>query len=492
MRPILLRPICSVALALCLTHSIARADDYSGYRIPEFRRQLLVLGTSGSWTSSRGASLGFQSQRSGFSSQANGSYQLDAQSDRLSDRLRVSASGLASRSRTLQDQANGVNREHLELRAPEEQADASLDAQRSWFSPGGGPGLTASASLSFLSNASRRDVDTQGLAPGIRSEVQSRLRESSREFTMEAGLSPGWGRVRDVSAVVSAKAIEDRLRRAGRLSRELTSEERQRLAQVLSLGEFAFSIHDRPTRYLWREVSRVLRESGALTGSGFDAEAVERSREGVGSFRVFPARSGTRFAVSFKGLSTGTSETRTGSVVRREYLADTLFSQNQSQLDSRVDDDRAYAVWGMFFDFSRPSGLFSQWDLRTSLQREDGRDRTLVMNSRLLYQRLVLDRWTVTGSASHQIASMVRNGQRMLPDWRLTASASLEYRVEDSWTMALTWSHTQNMYRPTNSTTLFLSPTSQRSNGLFLRMSWSPATWFHSDALDIHERRGRL
>lgn len=492
MRPILLRPICSVALALCLTHSVARADDYSGYRIPEFRRQSLDLSTAGSWTSSRGASLGFQSERSGFSGRALGNYVLDVQSDRLSDRLRVSASGQASRSRTKQDQDNGVSREHLELRAPEEQANASLDAQRSWFSPGGGPGLTASAGVSFLSTASRRDIDTQGLAPGIRSEVQSRLRESSREFTMVAGLSPGWGRVRDVSAVVSAKAIEDRLRRAGRLSRELTPEERQRLAQVLSLGEFAFSIHDRPTRYLWREVSRVLRESGALTGSGFDAEAVERSQEGIGSFRVFAARSGTRFAVSFQGLRTETSETRTGSLVHRVYQADSLFSQNESQLDSRLDDDRAYAVWGMFFDLSRPSGFFSQWDLRSSLQREDGPDRTLVMDHRLLYQRLCLDRWTVIGIASHQIASMVQDGQRTQPDWRLSASASLEYRVEDSWTMTLTWSHLQGMDRPTNSTTLFQSPVSQRSNGLFLSMSWRPATWFHSDALDIHERRGRL
>src|SRR5258706_9112824 len=78
-------------------------------------------------------------------------------------------------------------------------------------------------------------------------------RARRRQSFIVADLRPrvGLGRVRDATWVYTARVIEDRLRRDGVLTRALTHESRQKLADLLTLGDAYDVLHARPAKGLW-------------------------------------------------------------------------------------------------------------------------------------------------------------------------------------------------------------------------------------------------
>src|SRR5262249_49937216 len=112
---------------------------------------------------------------------------------------------------------------------------------------------------------------------------QSEFNSSRDEYDVLLSLdaSASWGRVRDATPVYQVEVLEERLRETGTLHQPLSRHAREQLAALYTVeGDVAFA-HQRPTKYFWRELERILREDGVLDPGGLDAYAVQRLLEPI-------------------------------------------------------------------------------------------------------------------------------------------------------------------------------------------------------------------
>ena len=122
---------------------------------------------------------------------------------------------------------------------------------------------------------------------------------------VSTSLSLGVGRVRDATGVFETAVLEQRLLRAGALTRPLSSAARRRLAELIiqrSLG----GVRERPARTVWQAVERILRDDGALSEQGLDGYSIMRAGEplyggGSGGAEGLPSSPVTRLRGCFVG-----------------------------------------------------------------------------------------------------------------------------------------------------------------------------------------------
>ncbi len=443
----------ALASALSLLPALARADDpYADFRVPDHRTFTWIVQSSGGINSSQENASSRSRERS-----LNGHLlSRMAWGSETEARLRALAVATDARWISTRDQFdahfpfNETDHE-VQHRRNDAQSLTVSGGQRSYLGRSSfAVDAQASAALELAQRGSSQDRRDLNITPSSNVfEFTSNEDFEDRRYQQSgsASLGLGFGRVRDVTGVFSAQLIEQRLRATGRLTRALSPEAALRLAQLHYVANDITAAHDRPGRYFWREVERVLREDGALNEGTLDAYSLERVLEpALGVVQI------TR---------------RVGIFVRPFYFGsessghlDEDFSRSTRQLDDGVpvfSDSEKFSRRirvrekdsgvGLGVEVHRPAGMRWQSDLSVAASYGGGAGRALVVGTFAGIQYLLADRWYASATLDETERSRHAGDGRTPPSWLLEGRASLSYLVEDSWSLDLLFSHEQEQER---------------------------------------------
>ena len=330
-----------------------------------------------------------------------------------------------------------------------------------WKAPVG-LGVGASAWGQYAQDWSRSDYRTSQDYPVVRS-VESRSAGATHAYQTlaSAEFSVGLGRVRDASVVYDVHLLEERLIGTGALTRALSPGARAKLAALDYVAPFFQFQHERPDRFIWREVERILREDGALGERGLDPYSVLRARE--------PVAPGGR-PMRQRGWFVGP----VGDLLTQHYI-----SRSEQESDYRLYDSGALAdeehqrngqrsttsydrCWmGCAAEYHRPVGWRWQVDAESRIAHpaRPGENGLSVAN-RASVSWFVADRWSASASFTQQrdyFRPRDYHGALAYDRWMTQAGAGIAYYLEDRTSLTLTLSETQErvQYSPYSPRALF-------------------------------------
>ena len=351
------RALLSVA-SLCLAASAAlAADPYAEYRIPEHRWL--------AWTASANAG-GLHRSSSGYFGTSYTDGQLNASasssltggfdSDATSHAYFLTLEFAADRARSTDHEEFPSILDQDETRRTASQfAEAFLAWSRY---PHAVPiGLSLGTAGSFGLGQTWDSNQAHEVTPPSATRSQSSGSQGSYVANASLTASLSLGRVRDATPVYQAQVLEQRLREAGTITRELSPAARERLASLYTIEHDLSFAHQRPTKYFWRELERLLREDGVLGEGGLDAYSVQKLLEPltiVGSGAVARAR-GLAIGPQVALQKYWTHRSLHASGSSSYYQSDTLVDVIQYSADHSTDSQNDRILSGMFADF-HPAG----------------------------------------------------------------------------------------------------------------------------------------
>ena len=268
--------------AALLVPACAGAGEFDAYRIPEHTWRSGSVALAGRYShdshtqdapysaagvSSDGASaLGLSFARGYDSDRFQHAWSVDARGSLVGSTADERNETLAQAMNSWSGDASGSCRIWGNIRAYPEKRDLGMDLSAFFFASSG---------------ESRGRLDQRQFTPPVAGRYETRLSNqgNSYQYSGIARITLGHGIVRDATVVEDVHILESRLLAAGTLSRPLTPAGRARLAELLTVTPSLSFEHDRPERFEWREVERILREDGALSGGSLDAYGVLRAME---------------------------------------------------------------------------------------------------------------------------------------------------------------------------------------------------------------------
>jgi hypothetical protein len=354
-------------------------------------------------------------------------------------------------------QAQSNRQSRREWTADAETQEHDSNTWESWstelggrFYPGPGPlGWELDAFLygSYLQYLAREDMrqDIFDDAYHIRSREMTRQDGYTTRLQLSAG--PLLGRVRDATPVHDVHVLEGRLLEAGALHGPLSDRARERLAAVLAAGAELGAVHDRPARFVYREVERVLREEGAIGEGGLGAYAALRIAETTRPRARFQRLRGSLIGPLFMATTGPTHVRWMNERDTRLWYGDSLLDQVSEHLSSssRSIHDEYWA--GGRAEFHRPLGWRWQLDAdgQAALATRIGEHGAMTSaNVSLAWD--VADRWAA-GITAHQQRTDLRKTLAP-PVWLTQVSASVAYDLEDRLSLSLSLSELQYRYLP--------------------------------------------
>ena len=443
----LLPRLALVALCLVLPRR-GHADDYRDFRVPDYRLLSWNLDLTGTGSASRFAPSGGTDNRSTLGRfEFRSPFQAD---DVTESRERFISLNLQSSPLMQTGQSTGGSLSpgsSFEFRGIER----DYAGQANWFESRY-PGANALAwnwGASFYARMIDQDNadDYFRVAPGGEEHLSYQNRRTTYFYTGSASLGLGRGRVRDVSGVYEAQVLESRLLETGRLLRPLTPGGRQRLAELFYLSDGITSVHDRPSKYLWTEIERVLAADGALQDGTLDAWSALRALEPVMLLAGSNRRAG-RFVGLFGFASADrghqdTQERQESTIIQNGVIVSYYNLESSSRTDIEQDD----AGVGLEWSENHPLSMRSQLDLRSRLKW--GSHETLSGLFILGMRHMIADRWDAELVGQYDATAWTTGGQRSEPDWFVTARGTLAYLIEDSWSLQASYQtfHSQSRER---------------------------------------------
>jgi len=97
-------------------------------------------------------------------------------------------------------------------------------------------------------------------------------------------LGIGWGKLRNVTPVVTAIRFQERLKQINLLNNDLNASTIESLAEQFSKEEYYTDVHDRDSKYFWRDIEKTLSENGVsisglnMYGSNYLMESLNEIR----------------------------------------------------------------------------------------------------------------------------------------------------------------------------------------------------------------------
>ena len=465
----MVRHLLALTCVLCILPHVLKADGFADFRIPKHQVYNLGGRLTG-W-----ADNNYQSDQNG---RVRTSYEVgDASvwgrwlydSDPLRADLRLDLYG------------NGDLRSWRSKNAPDDTTVSQLktnwqDVAESWRLQASTRYYPFSVPIGLLAGTDARGSYQQGWSSQYSKTNQGTHLSTNRQdheafifdYDVSGNAGLGVGRVRDASPVYDIYVLEKRLRDLGVLTGELKPETRRRLAQVWVAGTDHTIIRDRPHKFFWQDVERILREDGALREGGLDAYSAYRIAE---SYRSGGSSKGPDVWPSPPSLSGAFGRFRrdcgwfAGLVVegRHEHHIERRFTRAREQeadsgvysLDTshsssaRIENHDDFFSLGPQVEFHRPLGWPLQLDVvSTVLFPQDNTSNALRATTSVVLTYLVADRWLASGTVQHQRVieehSYSRYRQQERTDsWTVSVGASVQYFVEDRLSLTLSLSHDQ-------------------------------------------------
>lgn len=303
----------------------------------------------------------------------------------------------------------------------------------------------------FTASTQQRLEWTQALAsyeverawPGYRRLLLASEETGRWVWNANVDLGTGIGRVRDVTPVYEAQVLEARLIGSGALSRPLSRPARERLAALLTMQSDVSYPHDRPDKYFWEEVERVLVEDGALERGSLTLFEAHRILEPTSiRGRIF------RSAGWFVGPAVSLSESQYSRSIdgwsqNQVYYDDTLYSAPEAgyEFDEFRRDD--FISTTFIVEYHRPVGPNWQFDFRQRAAIQESGAR-LFSYGYASAMWVVSDRWLSTAFVQHNATWNGPEFEDPAAPWTIMYGADLSYFLEDRWALTLSGVETQD------------------------------------------------
>ena len=430
-----------VAVAIAIPEA-AQSDPFADFRIPDhtIRSGRLFVSASGDWQSSSGP------QQEAWDANQAGRIATEASLFRDSETLAYSYSG-----RVQMDGSRYVRKDHTRDFGADDRSDERNERSNEGIGVGGlvrafpwntpiGVELQANsfAGYEFMERGTNSRTITLA-SPGTRTDQRSQYERDGHNRGATLSLSAGYGRVRDATPVWDAIVLEERLLATGTLVRPLSSKAMRELAALFALRNDYASAHDRPERFFWRDVERMLRDDGALTGS-LDAFGQLRALELVEPrLDVIPGGYGFRrmrgwFAGGvIEGRHQRWRTEEDDFSIQEIFVADTLVSSQPTSTHRRSiyasDDVRA----GGRVEFHAPFGSRWQVDARSQVVapiRPDEEGFSASSFAQVMW--FVADRWRWSLDVSHSRSIFEpRHSDVRYASWRAGGETGLAFFLED-------------------------------------------------------------
>jgi hypothetical protein len=291
----------------------------------------------------------------------------------------------------------------------------------------------------------------------------------------------GLGRVRDATPVYEIHVLEQRLLQTGALTRPLSSAARQQLAALFSLRGSYGSFRERPARFLWKEVERIVGEDGALAAGGLDAYSVLRAGEpvygGAGSGRDgLPSSLIARLRGFFVGAVLADFhqqqiDRNDQSQFRQDVVNDTLQPPSDLTQSQRYEAHFDRVLAGPSVEFHRPIGDRWQFDATgKALFPTRKEDKGLLVNHSGSVTGVLADRWLASLFLT-QSRSLSRHASPLgdvidFDDWGWSYGLSWNYYLEDRLSLQFVISESQAKHGS------YQYSSHQRSAGLNLGLTY--------------------
>ena len=371
---------------------------------------------------------------------------------------------------------------------------ASIRASTTRFLGASDWGIDVDAGASYTSSRSGSSDDVTTFGTPTQSRNSTDASTHSYAGFVDEFMGPGYGRVRDVTGVFDAQVLERRLDSTGRLRHALSPDARRRLAELFSVRTSLGEAHDRPSRYFWREVERVLKADDALAEGWFDAQSLLRALESSTLAIPLVRLAGWRVSAGyFVELRRGheDSERRDESVNITGGVPTTIFFFETGSR-STLDRDRELARLNLAYH--RPVGMRWQMGLASSAAYGDGASRLALLESSAELDHVIADRWVLSATAAQQVESVQDDGVRTHPTWRAQGGLQLAYFMEDSWTLFARdqlFQERQHVSFVSFGVPIVASEF-RRTNQLSIGLTYRPAGRFEAPGLGISERLTRV
>ncbi|MBI5710800.1 MAG: hypothetical protein HZC42_10920 [Candidatus Eisenbacteria bacterium] len=427
----------SAALMLLGLPAVALADPFSDFRIPDHSWRSGFLGSSVSGWRATSGGQDQETRQSALSSSLNTSLFLARDSDRLQHELGLRLSGnLGGWDRNDRETYPGYAERTGDSRSQSARESWQLSGFLSaypWEMPLGF-GLSGSGAGSYRQALSRENRREQWFGPP-NGRREGNYDSDQHEYAYEITLSAfaGLGRVRDASVVYDAWVLEERLRETGAITRPLSKQAREKLASLYFIGPRYGSAHDRPDRYAWRDMERILREDGALGERGLDPYSLLRVREPYARLWVLRMRGWFAGPVLDDRHSHWVWRDDLASSTR-EYQADSLVNSATSIRGLRDVTSFDDVNLGAQAEYHLPMGWRWQFDVASRVTvpvRPGWSGLHASTNAQAAW--LIADRWGVLARLSHFRDILERDrGDRLFADsWSASYGAQLSWYVED-------------------------------------------------------------
>jgi hypothetical protein len=471
------------ASALTLLPAAAYAEDpYADFRVPEHRRFSWFVQANGSANSFQGNSPNSTTHDTSPSGQLLSQMVWSHESD-----ARLSNLAFTAQARTFQDHRRFTASSPVYEQSGHqwdnfETLSLSVD-QRNYLGDSRFA-VEGDASLAYV--LAQRGNSAAGYSQGGTFEDFNGDEQSLHSYRPSGSvtLGIGYGRVRDATGVYSAQLIEQRLHAMGRLTRALSPAARTRIAQLHYIAGDFLAAHDRPSRYFWQEVERVLNDDGALAEGGLDAYSLLRLLEPSMGGRGYTRLAGGFVRPFFFGSQVGGHEDLDTRSSRLVLDSGTVVFAEEAQSSQRTELDQKDSGVGLGLEYHRPGGMRWQTDASAVSTYGGGPRRELDVSSVAQVQYLIADRWFALARLDYQSHSQELNGARSEPEWTLAGRTSLSYLVEDSWSLDLQCSSTQQQRRNED----FFTTSFVRVSGISFGLTYRPYGRFEAPGLNIAQR----
>ncbi len=399
-----------VAILLLALPALALADPFSDFRIPDhyWRSGTLSASFLGDWAYASIAPA--QVRQTYAASNLAPSLLVARDSDPLLLSLSLALAGATLDRDVKQDQFVVGSTQHMQ--SHQQEVDESWNLSGSvraypWATPVG-LGLSARATSAFAQAWTRSDLRNEIVVPARSTAVDTRRQNiHAYDYNLTLEGSAGVGRVRDATVIYDVYVLEERLRAIGALTRPLSKGAREKLAALYYVAPFYGDPHDRPDRYFWRDVERVLREDGALGERGFDPYSVLRANEGY-FYRTLRQRGWF-----------------VGPVVQARHVTDI------ERLDSRDD------IW--FYVNDTLTSHSASWDaVRNTVTLDQ-----LNLGGSVEYHLPLGWRWQF--DLTSEVTAPVRRGERGLA---AASQGNATWLVADRWLASARLIHSRTYFRP--------------------------------------------
>jgi hypothetical protein len=448
----------------------ASAGEFSQFRIPDHHAHRYVFDVSGNGDRSRQTRSSNADEQSSWNGSLRGNALWIDDTDARQWQLEISGWGNGDRRHELGLQSFFDQRHHEDIRRRHVDEALSISASVRTY-PRWAPvalGLSLSGDQDDRQDWTHElDREAQVVAPGDSQVVVSSRGDWSYLRGLAANVSIGVGHVRDASVVHVAIVLEKRWLDDQTLRRPLSPGARTKLAQLLSERADFGIVHDRPEKAFWADVEALLRDDGALAADRLDAYSVIHALDPVLHTSALGADRPIGFFVgAYAGDVYEHSYYRSSRGVTAVLIqADTVSYQYSGHSElGRHYDDHFYDA-GFLAEYHRAWGYRSQLDGVATIAGDGPRPgRNYVAQATLRARWWVGERW-IAGASFSQTRRFVGDRQS---DWDSSLGGSVDYYLEDRWTIGLDAS-TERWRTATNLT----ERDDHRDSGIHLALGWN-------------------